>query len=121
MTLPSQLVVLSSCETGYGIGMMGDIAQGHEVVSFPQAFLSANVSTVIAPLWIVEDEATSRLMASFYSNLAPMKQSGSPLSPGSFARALALAQQQFTRDAETHQGKSHPFYWAGFYLTGKPN
>jgi len=119
--LSSRLVVLSACETGYGVGMMGDIAAGHEVVSFPEAFLSAGASVVIAPLWIVEDQATSRLMASFYSHLASIKQSGTPLLPGTFARALALAQQRFAGDPEQYPGKNHPFYWAGFYLMGNPN
>jgi CHAT domain-containing protein len=100
--------------------MMGDIAAGHEVVSFPEAFLSAGVSAVIASLWIVEDQATSRLMASFYSRLASMKRSTGSLPPGSFARALAEAQQGFVKDAKYHD-KIHPFYWAGFYLTGSPN
>ncbi|MEK9136591.1 MAG: CHAT domain-containing protein, partial [Bacteroidota bacterium] len=108
LKLSARLVVLSACETGYGVGMMGDIAQGHEVVSFPQAFLSAGASAVIAPLWVVEDEATSHLMAYFYSHLALMKQPDHSLPPGSFARSLAIAQSRFAREAEQRRGKSHP-------------
>ncbi|MBM2840232.1 MAG: hypothetical protein HW412_760 [Bacteroidetes bacterium] len=121
LKLSSRLIVLSSCETGYGVGMMGDIAQGHEVVSFPQAFLSAGASAVIAPLWIVEDEATSRLMASFYSNLMSLKRSDGSSQTGSFSRALTLAQRQFVGESRGTHPKNHPFYWAGFYLTGSPN
>ncbi|HET6271666.1 MAG TPA: CHAT domain-containing protein [Bacteroidota bacterium] len=121
LKLSSRLIVLSSCETGYGVGMMGDIAQGHEVVSFPQAFLSAGASAVIAPLWIVEDEATSRLMASFYSNLMSLKRSDGSSQTGSFSRALTLAQRQFVGESRGTHPKNHPFYWAGFYLTGNPN
>ena len=121
LKLSSQLIVLSSCETGYGVGMMGDIAEGHEVVSFPQAFLSAGAAAVIAPLWIVEDEATSRLMASFYSNLMSLKRSDGSSQTGSFSRALTLAQRQFVGESRGTHPKNHPFYWAGFYLTGNPN
>jgi CHAT domain-containing protein len=117
LRLTSRLIVLSSCETGYGVGMMGDISRGHEVVSFPQAFLSAGASAVIAPLWVVEDEATSRLMASFYTNLASMRRSGRLLPPGSFSRALTRAQ----RNLAGEHGHTHPFFWAGFYVTGSTN
>ncbi len=121
LKLSSRLVVLSSCETGYGVGMMGDISQGHEVVSFPRAFLSAGAAAVISPLWIVEDEATSRLMSSFYSHLASSKLSDGSFPNATFAKALASAQREVvTEDAKNHS-QSHPFYWAGFYLTGNPN
>lgn len=121
LKLSSRLIVLSSCETGYGIGMMGDIAQGHEVVSFPQAFLSAGASAVIAPLWIVEDEATSHLMTSFYAILASLKRSDGSFPTGSLTKALVLAQRQFIEEASKNHKKSHPLYWAGFCLTGTPN
>jgi CHAT domain-containing protein len=113
LQLRSPLVVVSACETGYGIGMLGTLGHGHEAVSFPQAFLAAGASAVLSPLWVIEDEAASRLLEMFYSRLAELQ--GSP------ARALARAQRQFVRDARAGLSWNHPFYWAGFYLIGNPN
>lgn len=120
LRLSADLVVLSSCETGYGVGMTGEIAQGHEAVGFPLAFLSSGASSVIAPLWIVEDRATSDLMLSMYSELQSMRRPDGSLEAGAFAKALSLAQRQFVTSPH-NQHKSHPFYWAGFYLMGNPN
>jgi CHAT domain-containing protein/tetratricopeptide (TPR) repeat protein len=120
LRLSSPVVVLSSCETGLGVGMMGDIARGHEAVGFPHAFLAAGASSVIAPLWIVEDEATSYLMLSMYSELASLQLAGESLTSASFARALTLAQRHCLTQSG-NQARTHPFFWAGFYLTGNPN
>lgn len=110
LKLNARLVVVSACETGYGVGMLGDVAEGHHAVSFAQAFLSAGAASVIAPLWIVEDEATSLLMQKFYSHLATIQKTSHPL-------AVALARSQ--RDVLTSfPQKRHPFFWAGFYLSG---
>jgi CHAT domain-containing protein len=101
--------------------MLGDITDGHSVVSFPHAFLSAGASAIIAPLWVVEDESTSRLLALFYSHLSGLRTSDGRLASGAYAKALTLAQRQFAQDARSHESKEHPFYWAGFYLMGNPN
>jgi len=119
--LSAQLVIVSACETGYGVGMLGDITDGHSVVSFPYAFLSAGASAVVAPLWVVEDESTSRLLELFYSHLTRLRTSDGLLARGSYAKALTLAQRQFVQDSRSRQSKEHPFYWAGFYLMGNPN
>jgi CHAT domain-containing protein len=107
--LDHSVVILSSCETGYAIGASGDISHGHEVVSFPLAFLQAGASAVISPMWVVEDEATSHLMRLFYTYLSRL-----PEGKRSLAAALAGAQRDlaFARAPFPH----HPFYWAGFYL-----
>jgi CHAT domain-containing protein/Flp pilus assembly protein TadD len=119
--LSAQLVVVSACETGYGVGMLGEITDGHSVVNFPHAFLSAGASAVIAPLWIVEDESSARLFRLFYSHLTQVNASVSLPAQGSYAKALTLAQRQFVQDARSHRSTEHPFYWAGFYLMGYPN
>jgi CHAT domain-containing protein len=100
--------------------MMGDIAQGHEVVSFPQVFLSAGASAVIAPLWVVEDEAAARLMTFFYAELASSKRLDGSHRAGSFAKALSLAQRHFV-GTQSFPPKNHPFFWAAFSLVGYPN
>lgn len=119
-SLSAGLVVVSACETGYGVGMLGDVTSGHSAVSFQQAFLSAGASAVVAPLWIVEDESTSRLLELFYSRLAEQMPDGH-LPAARFAEALTLAQRRFVQEARSNGSKDHPFYWAGFFLMGNPN
>jgi len=53
----------------------------------------------------VEDRATARLMSGFYRELA---------SGRSESAALAEAQRAALKDPRT----AHPFYWAGFVLSG---
>jgi len=108
----ARLVVISACESGYGVGMLGDLAYGHVIVSFPYAFLSAGASAVLSPLWIVEDRSTATLMGLFYSNLASLESHNKQPSRATYPLALARAQRQFLKDGENQ----HPFYWAGFQL-----
>jgi CHAT domain-containing protein len=120
LRLSARLVVLSSCETGFEVGMTGEIARGHEAVGFPLVFLSSGVSSVIAPLWVVEDHAASDLMLSMYAHLQSTRRPDGQFETGAFPKALTLAQRRFVQSLD-NQHKKHPFYWAGFYLTGNPN
>jgi tetratricopeptide (TPR) repeat protein len=98
--LPLHLAVLSSCESGVGRARAGEGLAG-----LSTAFLAAGARAVLASLWKVDDRATRRLMAAFYDALA---DGADP------ATALALAQRRLASDPAT----AHPFYWAGFVLTG---
>jgi CHAT domain-containing protein len=94
------LVVLSVCQSN-----SGDHSRGDDITGLSRAFMSAGAPTVIASLWKVDDQATSELMASFYKCLGKGE---------SKAEALSHAQ------AETRAKYPHPFFWAGFVLTGHP-
>ncbi len=99
ISLDSDLVTLSACETG-----LGKIASGDDVVGLTRGFLFAGSRSIVASLWSVEDRATSELMQAFYENLgAHPKQ-----------EALRLAQ------IRTRGRFPHPFFWAAFQLTGRP-
>ncbi len=97
-----------------------------DLVSFPRAFLTAGASAVMASLWLVEDAATASLMEKFYQHLSESSSSSSLFqrlehpasSPVDLAAALTHAQRQFLAEARAAGDKAHPFYWAGFYLTG---
>jgi len=96
----ANLVVLSACQTQLGAQSKGD-----DIVGLNRAFIYAGASSVIASLWVVDDEATSLLMKAFYSHL---KQGMSK------AAALQAAQ------TATRKKYPNPYYWAAFVLTGDP-
>lgn len=97
MRFDVDLVTLSGCETG-----LGKVATGDDVVGLTRGFLYAGARTIVSSLWQVDDEATARLMTSFYRNL---ERHGK-------REALRLAQM------ETRKTYAHPFYWAAFGVTG---
>lgn len=103
LSLPSDLVVLSACETALGRNI-----QGEGLVGLVRAFLYAGANSVVASLWRVQDQSTSQLMAAFFREI---KQGGRDN-----AAALEAAKLQMLKKAEY----AHPFFWAPFILSGKP-
>jgi CHAT domain-containing protein/Flp pilus assembly protein TadD len=98
LTTTTNLVVLSACQT-----KIGELNKGDEVVGLNRAFLYAGTPTVIASLWNVDDAATGLLMKKFYTHW----QAG-------MSKAEALRQAQI----EVRKDYPHPYFWAGFSLTG---
>ena len=98
------LVVLSACETN-----VGEITKGDAVFNLTNSFLDNGVSSVVSSLWNVDDEATSKLMTKFYTELADHTKSK--------AKALQDAQIQLLKDEKTGEYR-HPYYWGAFLLTG---
>jgi CHAT domain-containing protein len=105
LTLSARLLVLSACQTALASGAIADVPPGEDWVGLVQGFLYAGAANVLATLWSVEDRATARLMSNFYRELNE---------GGSEGAALAEAQRAAMRDPRT----AHPFYWAGFILSG---
>jgi CHAT domain-containing protein len=113
-----ELATLSACETG-----LGEVAGGEGLLGLQRAFQTAGARSVVASLWQVDDEATRKLMVRFYENLWRAKE---PL--GKLA-ALREAQLWMLRegvkrglvrlpDKEATAGRTPPYYWAAFVLSG---
>jgi len=107
MEIPSDLVVLSACETG-----KGKIVGGEGIVGLTRAFMYAGAPRVICSLWKVDDDATRALMTKFYELWNP--KDGKPGLPT--AEALRKAQEY----VKSQEKWKHPYYWAAWVLWGLP-
>ena len=103
LNLKAELVVLAGCRTAWGATL-----QGEGTLGLARGFLESGAAQVLAGLWDVEDEATTRWMAFFYEALARGQ--------GSHAEAMRQAQVRMSREARWRA----PKYWAGFALSGMP-
>jgi CHAT domain-containing protein len=102
MELNAQMVVLSACKTGYG-----QLAKGEGVMSLARAFSVSGVPSVVMSHWNVDDEATSKLMAYFYANLAE-----------GMTKDKALQEAKLKYLEEANPTAAAPFYWAAFVNVG---
>lgn len=103
MTASTEMVVLSACETG-----RGNFHSGDGVRSLGNGFLYAGVPSVVMTLWKVPDESTSLIMKSFYRFLKEGQ---------SKSQALRLAKLDYLNQVIAPEQR-HPYYWAGFILSG---
>lgn len=98
-----EVVSLSACETG-----LGEIIDGQGILGLRSAFRGAGAHSVLMSLWPVNDQATNVLMRTFYKELWSGKSKG---------ESLRIAQDAVKNSTE--QNWSHPFYWAGWVLSGE--
>jgi CHAT domain-containing protein/tetratricopeptide (TPR) repeat protein len=99
LKLNSDLVVLSSCNSGLGI-----IDESEGVLGMTKAFFEAGAKSVIVSLWAVNDKYTAKFMTLFYQNLSNgLDKSG----------ALREAKIEFIK-----KYSPNPYYWAAFILSG---
>ncbi len=106
-----ELVTLSACNTA-----SEDDANGAEVESFASLIQSRNGKAVLATLWEVEDQSTSKLMSSFYGYLKANPKATK-------AEAMQFSQKQLLTGEASDSGStkrnfSHPAFWAPFVLIG---
>lgn len=98
LDLKAALVFLSACETG-----LGHDAGGDDLVGLVRGFLYAGARSLVASLWMVDDESMTHLVTDFYTRWA----SGSP-------KSQALRQIQIS----LMQSHEHPYFWAPLILIG---
>jgi CHAT domain-containing protein len=101
----TRLLTLSACSTA-----KGDVAKdGLEVDSLGMVAQQKDAEAVLASLWDVDDESTSRIMSDFYARWIKAPAEGK-------AEALRQAQLALLRGSDA--AFSHPYYWAPFVLIG---
>jgi CHAT domain-containing protein len=100
LDLGGALVTLSACESGR------PSRDSAEPVGLAWAFLAAGASGVVVSQWLVDDDATARLMPAMYANLAD-----------GMVPAEALRQAQLTTAARS----PHPYRWAPFVYVASPS
>lgn len=103
-----ELMTLSACQTGMGGATTDD---GREVEGLSAIVQRRGAKRVVASLWQVEDVSTARLMRTLYGLLAE---------PNADAARALQAGQQSLRAHEDKQRRpyEHPYYWAGFVISG---
>jgi hypothetical protein len=139
---PAAAVVLSACESGVPGPYLLD-----EAISLSTAFLAAGCKAVVSTLWLVEDLSTALVMLCFYwlwrhkHYRAPLAlaraqhwlRTTSDLEKCRFVETDLVTAKAFTEsDAAALLGRiqkrsasmtgnsyAEPYYWAGFYCTGR--
>ncbi|MEQ9403898.1 MAG: CHAT domain-containing tetratricopeptide repeat protein [Cyclobacteriaceae bacterium] len=101
LNLKSDVVVLSSCESG-----IGKAVKGEGMLSLSRGFYYSGAKQIIYSLWKVYDKSTRDLMVKFYRHVLD----GKPVEI-----ALRKAKLEMLENKAT----SFPKYWAGFVLLGK--
>ncbi len=94
------LAALTACKTGLGRQISGEGTMG-----MGRAFQYAGAKSVLITLWSVSENASVRLVESFFRNL---KLGHNKI------ESLRLARNELRKE-----GYDHPFYWAPFILAGE--
>ncbi len=94
----TDLVVLSACETG-----LGDVTAGEGVYGLQRAFIVAGASTLIMSMFKVNDEATQKLMVTFYQKW---------LDTGNKRQSFIDAKKEIRNEFKD------PIYWGAFIMIG---
>lgn len=102
--LPSQLVVLSACDTG-----IGRLVKGEGALSLARGFHYAGSPNLLFSLWEVNDKSTSELMGFYYENLKTYH---------SRDFALHQAKQDYLHDKNISNTRKSPYYWSAFVYYG---
>lgn len=102
MRLPTELVVLSACETG-----IGDYHSGEGVISLAHGFIHAGAKSVVNTLWSVDDARTAELVVNFFQLLKKGEN-----------RDRALQQAKLNLLENRPHDEVHPYFWAGLIGIG---
>ncbi len=102
LEIPSQLIVLSACNTGYG-----KISEGEGVMSLSRAFMYAGCNSILMSLWSARDKPTQEIVTDFFEKIKKGYDKD---------EALQQAKRSFLQLADPIQ--RHPAMWATLVLSG---
>lgn len=100
LDLNTDLVVLSSCESG-----IGKEIRGEGLMALTRGFLYSGASNLIVSLWKVSDKHTSQLMVALYRNILDGK---------GYVCSLRKAKLRMIKNSKT----AFPRSWSSFVLIG---
>lgn len=103
LKLKSPLVVLSACNTGFG-----PVNKGEGIISMARGFVYAGCPSMVITMWSIPDNSCTDLMKTFYTSIKDKDD-----------KALSLQMSKMYYIKNSDRQKSHPYYWAGFILSGK--
>lgn len=101
MNINSDLVVLSSCESG-----IGKMEKGEGLLGLNRSFIYSGVPNVIFTLWKINDKTSSEFVVDFYSEVLEGK---------SYGTALRNAKLKSISESAT----ASPNLWAAYLLVGR--
>jgi CHAT domain-containing protein len=102
LSIPTELVVLSACNTG-----LGPVRRGEGVLSLAHGFAYAGSPAVVMALWPANDVTTMHIAQGFYEQLAVGATKSS---------ALAASKRKYLNEADPYQ--AHPYFWSGMVFIG---
>jgi hypothetical protein len=100
--LQSQMIVLSSCNSG-----SGKLFSGEGLMSLARSFILAGASSVVRTSWEVNDDAASEIITDFYKILKTGKSKD---------EALREAKLEYLK--KSPPVFMHPYYWAAYLVVG---
>jgi CHAT domain-containing protein/Tfp pilus assembly protein PilF len=120
----TKLVVLSACQTG-----LGEVESGEGVYGLRRALVLAGAEAQLTSLWAIDDRATRDLMGRYYQLL----QQGAGRQAALRQVQLEFLHNNLVANSKNATAKSaasnlsarkrtlrtHPYYWAGFILSGE--
>ena len=104
LNLKSNLVVLSSCETG-----IGKVYKGEGPMSIARGFQYAGAQNLLFSLWQINDLSTSQIMQTFYKNY---NKYHSAFTANHYSKIAYLENESIGNT------KKSPYYWSSFVYYG---
>ena len=99
---PSDLVIISACQTG-----LGKVSRGEGIIGLSRAFVFAGAKNLVVSYWSVADASTSQLTQSIYRAHFAKNMN--------YRASLRRAKLDMIEEGEY----AEPFYWAAFVLIGR--
>jgi CHAT domain-containing protein len=100
--LKSPMVVLSACNSG-----TGTLSHGEGLMSLARGFILAGASSVIKTTWDVNDDASAKIITSFYYFLSKGKPKD---------EAMRLSKLEYLKTSPPVY--TDPYYWAAYEVMG---